>query len=65
MESAGIAVEDLRLISAGFGVPVQWEMMRTCVRVSAADESVARAAIALTLGVNMADLRTYSAEIFT
>jgi hypothetical protein len=63
LESTGIAVDDLRLISGGFGTPVQWETLRTCVRIPAADESEAKATVAQALDSD-ADLVAYSAEIF-
>jgi hypothetical protein len=64
LNSAGFALDDLRLISAGFGIPVQWETMRTCIRVSAPDEARARDEVARALGFEPADLVGYSAEFF-
>lgn len=61
LKSAGIAVDDLRLISAGYDD--QWETKRTCVRVSAADESEAAAMVAGSVGVESDDLTVYSGHI--
>jgi hypothetical protein len=64
LEGAGIWVDDLRRISGGFGTPIQWETLRTCARVSEADEAAARAKMADVLGVDYGALTAYSAEIF-
>ena len=57
-------MDDLRLISAGYGTPTQWETMRTCVHVPAVDESEARTEVARAVGVDADDLLAFSAEIF-
>lgn len=64
LKTAGIVVDDLRLISAGYGIPTQWETMRTCVHVPAVDESEARTEVARTLLVDAGDLLAFSAGIF-
>ena len=64
LKAAGIVVDDLRLISAGYGTPTQWETMRTCVHVPAVDESEARTEVARAVGVDADDLLAFSAEIF-
>lgn len=65
LRSAGIASGDFRLISGGYGdFPIEWTTLRTCVQVSAADESEARADVARALGVDASDLLTFSAEVF-
>jgi hypothetical protein len=65
LEAAGIAVHDLRRISAAFGEPpIEWQTLRTCVRVSATGDAEAKAEIARVLGLDAADLTAYSAEIF-
>ena len=62
MKSAGIAVNDLRRLSGGYGD--QWQTLPTFARATAADESEARAEVALALGVGADVLIAYSAEIF-
>jgi hypothetical protein len=62
LKSAGVAVDDLRRLAAGFAP--NWETMRTFVLVTGADESVARAEVAQTLGLDAEDLLALSAEIF-
>jgi hypothetical protein len=64
LTSAGIAVDDLRRTLSGRGIPIQWETMRTFVRVSAVDEPEARGKVARTLGLESGDLLTYPPEIF-
>ena len=64
LKTGGIVVDDLRLISAGYGTPTQWETMRTCVHVPAVDESEARTEVARAVGVDADDLLAFSAEIF-
>jgi hypothetical protein len=64
LKAAGIVVDDLRLISAGYGTPPQWETMRTCVHVPAVDEAGARTEVARALGVDAGDLLAFSAEVF-
>jgi len=64
LKTGGIVVDDLRLISAGYGTPTQWETMRTCVHVPAVDASEARAEVARAVGVDADDLLAFSAEIF-
>jgi hypothetical protein len=65
LEAAGVATDDLRRISAGFqGAPDEWQTLRTCVRISARDDSNAKDEIARVLDLDAADLVTYSAEIF-
>jgi hypothetical protein len=64
LKTAGIVLDDLRLISAGYGTPTQWETMRTCVHVPAVDESEAKTEVARTLGVDAGDLLAFSAEVF-
>ena len=64
LKTAGIVLDDLRLISAGYGTPPQWETMRTCVHVPAVDESEARTEVARAVGVDADDLLAFSAEIF-
>jgi precorrin isomerase len=64
LKTGGIVVDDLRLISAGYGTPTHWETMRTCVHVPAVDESEAKAGVARAVGVDADDLLVFSAEIF-
>jgi hypothetical protein len=64
LKTGGIVVDDLRLISAGYGTPTQWETMRTCVHVPGVDESGARTEVARAVGVDADDLLVFSAEIF-
>jgi hypothetical protein len=64
LKTGGIVVDDLRLISAGYGTPPQWETMRTCVHVPAVDEAGARTEVARALGVDAGDLLAFSAEVF-
>lgn len=65
LSEAGIAVDDLRQLVSGRGEgPIAWEVIRTCVRVSAEDESQATGKVAEALGVDARDVRVYSAEIF-
>jgi hypothetical protein len=64
LKAAGIVVDDLRLISAGYGTPPQWETMRTCVHVPAVDEAEAKTEVARTLGVEAGDLLAFSAAVF-
>ena len=64
LKTGGIVVDDLRLISAGYGTPTQWETMRTCVHEPAVDESEARTEVARAVGVDADDLLAFSAEIF-
>jgi hypothetical protein len=63
LRSAGVAVDDLRKSSAGYGD--QWETLRTFVRATATDKSEARAEIAQILGVDADALVAYSAEVWT
>jgi hypothetical protein len=62
--AAGIVVDDLRLISAGYGTPTQWETMRTCVHVPAVDESEAKTEVARALAIDADDLLAFSAGVF-
>jgi hypothetical protein len=65
LNARGVATDDLRRISGGFGsAPIQWQTLRTCVRVSATDDSEAIETIAEVLGLEAADLTAYSAEVF-
>ena len=64
LKTAGIVVDDLRLISAGYGTPPQWETMRTCVHIPAVNESEAKTEVARTLGLEAGDLLAFSAEVF-
>ncbi len=57
--SAGIAVDELRQISGGGGIPAQWEPSITFVRVSATDEGEARQFVAQALGLEARDLFAY------
>jgi hypothetical protein len=61
---AGIAARDLRKISGGFGMPIQWQTLRTCFWVSAGDDSEAKATVSAVLGVETTDLTTLSAEVW-
>jgi hypothetical protein len=62
LKSAGIAVDDLRRVSAGYAP--QWHTLRTFLRASAADESEARAEIARVLDLDADDLIAGSYEFF-
>lgn len=65
LTAAGIAPYDLRRLASGWGEPpIEWETMRTFVRVSADDDSAAKAEIERVLGLDAADLVAYSAEVF-
>lgn len=64
LDASGIATDDLRRMSAGFGTPIEWRTLRTCVRVSASDESDAKDEVAQLLSRDAGDLNAYSAEIF-
>jgi hypothetical protein len=63
LEDAGIAVDDLRRISAGFQ-GAEWQTLRTCVRVSARDDSAAKGEVARVLSLEATDLTAYSADVF-
>jgi hypothetical protein len=65
LKAAGIVVYDLRMTAGAWGEPpVQWETLRTFVRVSAADDSEARGDVAGALGIEASDLVAYSNEFF-
>jgi hypothetical protein len=64
LQAAGIAVDDLRQISGGTGIPIQWQTLRTCVRVGASDDAAAKDEVANALGLDAAELTAYSAEFF-
>jgi hypothetical protein len=65
LKAAGIFTHELRMTAGGWGEPpIQWETLRTFVRVSAADDSEAKAEVADPLGLDAADLLAYSGEIF-
>jgi hypothetical protein len=65
LKAAGIVVYDLRRTAGGWGEPpIEWETLRTFVRVSAPDDSGAKGEVAQALGLDAGDLLAYSAEIF-
>ena len=65
LRAAAIPVYDLRKTAGAWGEPpLEWEMLRTYVPVSAADDADARDLVADALGLDAADLVAYSAEIF-
>jgi hypothetical protein len=65
LKSAGIVAYDLRRTAGGWGEPpIEWETLRTFVRVSAREDSEARGEVAEALGLDAADLLAYSDEVF-
>jgi hypothetical protein len=65
LKSAGIVAYDLRRTAGGWGEPpIEWETLRTFVRVSAGEDSEARGVVAEALGLDAADLLAYSDEVF-
>jgi hypothetical protein len=65
LKSAGIVAYDLRMTAGGWGEPpIEWETLRTFVRVSAGEDSEARGEVAEALGVDAADLLAHSDEVF-
>lgn len=65
LKLAGIVAYDLRRTAAAWGEPpVEWETLRTFVRVAADDDSEAKAEVAQALGLDADDLLAYSTEIF-
>jgi hypothetical protein len=65
LKSAGIVAYDLRRTAGGWGEPpIEWETLRTFVRVSAAEDSEAKSEVARALGLDADDLLAYSAEVF-
>jgi hypothetical protein len=62
LAAAGVAVDDLRRISGGYGD--EWQTLRTCVHASAMDDSEAKEEIAKALSLDATELAAYSTEIF-
>jgi hypothetical protein len=64
-KAATIFVYDLRRTAGGWGdPPIEWETLRTFVRVSARDDLAAKREVAGALGLDADDLLAYSDEIF-
>jgi hypothetical protein len=65
LTAAGIVAYDLRKMAGAWGEPpLQWETLRTFVRVSASDDSAAKEEVARALGLEAHDLVAYSNEVF-
>ena len=64
LADAGIPVDDLRKISGGYGLPIQWSTLRTCAKVSAADDAEARDKVTTALGVEATDLTVLPADVW-
>lgn len=65
LKAAGIVVYDLRRTAGAWGeTPVEWQTLRTFVRVSTADDSEAKDEVAEALGLDATDLLAYSDDVF-
>ena len=65
LKAAAIVAYDLRRTAGGWGEPpIEWETLRTFVRVSARDDSEAKGDVARALGLDADDLLAYSPEVF-
>ncbi|HEY3070510.1 MAG TPA: hypothetical protein VGJ34_09350 [Gaiellaceae bacterium] len=65
LKAAGIVAYDLRKMAVGWGEPpIEWETLRTFVRVSASEDSEAKEEVARALGIDAHDLVAYSNDVF-